>query len=302
MIPRVYPRGDDAGEALAEALNRPVCNHEGLPEDTVVAHWPDLDFFTPADERKNWTSADWAEHLNDPNWQHFTVSPQDDRRAIWHANVRLHPEDRALTGPEWSEIAHRLARTADIHSPGDGHGCRWIAVQARPGNLDLIANLIRPDDRWTRQPHRLAELLSDECRRIERDLDLIAPATGPGPAQVTRPSSVHSQLPTRSGGATAQLSRLLNGLAEENTSVLAAVRGLVEHAAHHLDDLPHAYGPATAHQLELIARRLHGIEEDLRGVAHALTSPPAAHSHTAASSPRIPPSAAPTPSGRTPLR
>lgn len=289
MISRVHIRGIDATEALAEALDRPVSDQEGLTEYTVVAHWPGLDQYTLDDEQKIWTSLDWAEHLNDPHWQcPFAASPQDDRRAIWHADMRLHPGDRTLTGPEWSEIAHRLARTAGVHTPGDEHGCRWIAVQAQTGRLDLIANLIRSDNTWTRQPHRLVEVLSDECRRIEQDLDLIAPRTGPDPAQAARfaarSTAVHSEHPAGSVEAAAQLSQLLGRLADENAGPLATVRGLVEHAAHRLDGLPYAYGPEAGHQLEWIARRLHGLQQNLDAVAAALTT-----------ATRTPPPAAPAP-------
>ncbi|WP_307169458.1 hypothetical protein [Streptomyces sp. B3I7] len=70
--------------------------------------------------------------------------------------------------------------------------------------------------------------------------------------------------------ATTHLAGLLRQLADENTGPLATVRGLVEHAAHRLDRLPHAYGPDAGHQLELIARRLHGIQQDLDATAAAL--------------------------------
>ena len=48
------------------------------------------------------------------------------------------------------------------------------------------------------------------------------------------------------------------------------MRGLIEHAAHRLEGLPDAYGPRSAHQLELIARRLYGIQQSLESVADAL--------------------------------
>lgn len=287
MIPRIHNRAVSPSEPLAEALGRPVSDQEGLTEYTVVAHWPGLDSYTPDDdEQKTWTSAEWAAHLDDPTWQHpLAASVQDDRPAIWHADVRLHPRDRTLTGPEWSEIAHRLARTAGIHTPDD-HGCRWIAVQSQPGRLDLLANLIRPNDTWTRQPHRLGQLLMDECRRIEADLGLIPPRPGPNPAQAAarfaarRTATDNEPLEKSTADAATQLARLLRQLADENTGPLSTVRGMVEHAAYRLDRLPHAYGPAAGHQLKLIARRLHGIQQDLDATAASLptatqTPPPA---------------------------
>ncbi|MFE9407436.1 hypothetical protein ACFYN0_01330 [Streptomyces sp. NPDC006704] len=278
MIIRIHPRDTLPSEPLAEALGRPVSEKEGLTEHTVVAHWPGLDYYTLDDEQKIWTSAEWAEHLDDPNRHHpFAVSPQDDRRAIWHADVRLHPSDRDLTGAEWSEIAHRIARIAGINRPGDENGCRWIAVQAQPGRLDLLANLIRSDGTWAAQPHRFLPLLSDESRRIEAELDLVSPRLGPDSVQAVQAARFAARHVAAGGApsaksieATAQLALLLRQLAAERTGPLAAVRGLVEHAAHRLDDLPHAYGPAAGHQLELVARRLHRLQEDLDRAAASL--------------------------------
>ncbi|AVH55684.1 MULTISPECIES: hypothetical protein [Streptomyces] len=280
MIIRIHPRDISPNEPLTEALGRPVSDQEGLTDQTVVAHWPGLDYYTLDDEQKTWTSAEWAEHLDDPNWQHpFVASPQNDRRAIWHADVLLHPDDRDLTGSEWAEIAHRIARVAGIQRPGGENGCRWIAVQAQPGRLDLLANLIRPDDTWTAQHHQLPALLATESRRIEAELNLRSPqGGGPDPEQrarfAQRSTASANDASPGAADATTQLAGLLRQLSDENTGPLATVRGLVEHTAHRLDHLPHAYGPAAAHQLELIARRLHSIQQDLDATAAALPATP----------------------------
>ncbi|MEU7401331.1 hypothetical protein [Streptomyces sp. NPDC044948] len=276
MIIRVNPRDLSPNAPLAETLGRPVSGQEGLTDHTVVAHWPGLDYYTPFDEQQIWTSVEWAEHLDDPTWEHpFTASPHGDRRTIWHADVRLAPDDRDLTGPEWSEIAHRIARTAGIQRPGDDQGCRWIAVQAQPGRLDLLANLIRPDGTWTAQPHRLLALLAAESRHIETELDLISPRTGgPDPDSAARFARRATPQANVADAAT-QLAGLLGQLADENTGPLSTVRGLVEHAAHRLGRLPHAHAQGNGHQLELIARRLHGIQQDLDATVAALPTAPA---------------------------
>ncbi|MDF3292407.1 hypothetical protein [Streptomyces silvisoli] len=267
MIARIHRRNPDAVEALAEALDRPVSYQESLTAYTVVAHWPGPDVYS----------------LNAPSRQHPSpFSPQDDGHAIWHADVRLHPGDRDLNRAEWSEIAHRLARTAGIHRPGDGSGCRWIAVQAQPGRLDLMANLIRADGTWQQQPHKLdlVKAMTSECRRIEADFALTPPHHNPVaqiPAQPVPAHTRDSGEPTAHSteqlvGTTAQLAELLHQLADEATGPVATVRGLVEHAAYRLNRLPRAYGPASGHQLELIARRLHGMQQDLEATAAALHS------------------------------
>ncbi|CBG70403.1 MULTISPECIES: hypothetical protein [Streptomyces] len=267
MIPHLNERTHTPHDPLAEALGRPISPNEGLPEYTVVAHWPGLDYFAPDDEQRTWTSVQWAEHLEDPYLEHpFAVSPDDDRRPILRIDVRLHSDDRELTGPEWAEIAHRLARVAGIEIPGKEDGCRWIAVQARSGRIDVIANLIHLDGAWHAPPADILRRLADEARRIEQDFHLIPLRSGPTarPAIRTAPT------------ASAQLASVLTQLADEQVGPLATVRGLVEHTAHRITRQPGAVGTDTAHRLELIARRLHAIQQDLDSAAARLVQPRAA--------------------------
>lgn len=263
MIPRLHERAHSPRDPLAEALGRPVSPDEGLTEYTVVAHWPGLDCYTLDDEQKIWTSVEWAEHLEDPYLEHpFAASPQEDRHAVFHLSVRLHPDDRVLTGPEWAEVAHRLARTAGIEVPGDERGCRWIAVQAQPGRLDLLANLIRLDGTWATQRGDALRRLSEESRRIEQDLRLTPVPTA------SRPQTAARLVPV----ASTQLAVLLTQLADERSGPLATVRGLVEHTAHRIARQPGASGAGTAHRLELIARRLHSVQQELDTAAAHLSA------------------------------
>ncbi|WP_435124595.1 relaxase/mobilization nuclease [Actinacidiphila sp. bgisy144] len=270
MIPRLYPPGARADERVTEVLTRPPSNTQLLTACTVVAHWSDLAFFVEPDELRTWTADQWAEHLDEPTWQQpFIMDPDRERCVIWHAGVRLHPDDRALTGPEWAEIAHRLARAAGIEVPGDDRGCRWVAFQSQLGHLDLLANLIRQDDRWNRLPPRIGRLLQAECRHIERDFDLIAPAT--------------TRFRTGSIADTMQIGQLLTWLADESTSPVASARVLIEHAAHRLESSAHASDAALGHQLDLLARRLHKIQHDVAATAAVL--PTAARTLTVTTAP-----------------
>ncbi|MFC9502739.1 relaxase/mobilization nuclease [Streptomyces sp. NPDC057002] len=265
MIPRLYERTHTPHDPLEEALGRPVSPHEGLTLYTVVAHRPGLDRFALDEEQKTWTSLQWAKHLEDPYAERpFATGPDGDRRAILHLDIRLHPDDRVLTGPEWAEVAHRLARAAGIEVPGKEHGCRWIAVQAQHGRLDLIANLIHSDGAWHAPPTDILRRLSDEARRRTSTWSPYAPDPLRGMPSARhrrhRPSSRASSLssPTSRPGP------------------LATVRGLVEHTAHRIARQPGAVGNDTAHRLELIARRLHTIQQDLDTTAARLLQPPAA--------------------------
>ncbi|MER6500149.1 relaxase/mobilization nuclease [Streptomyces sp. NPDC001455] len=261
MTPRLNKPTHAPRDPLAEALGRPVSPDEGLTEHTVVAYWPGLNHYTVGDEQKVWRSAQWAEHLEGPYLEHaFTACPNDDRRAILHLDVRLHPDDRELTGPEWAETAHRLARAVGVEAPGEENGCRWIAVQAQPQRIDLIANLIRRDGNWHIPPADALRRLSEESRRIEQDLRLIPVRNAPGPQAATRP------VPT----ASAQLATALTQLTDEQAGPLATVRGLVEHTADRIARQSGAADADTAHHLELIAHRLHAIQQDLDTTAARL--------------------------------
>ncbi|WP_432012629.1 relaxase/mobilization nuclease [Streptomyces cucumeris] len=210
----------------------------------------------------------------------FAASPDDDRRAILHLDVRLHPDDRNLTGPEWAEVAHRLARAAGIEIPGKESGCQWIAVQAQPGRLDLIANLIHLDGAWHAPPVNTVRRVAHEARRIEQDLHLIPVRSEP----LSRPAFRAALT------ASAQLATILTQLSDEQAGPLAAVRGLVEHTSHWIARQPGAASTDMAHRLELIARRLHAVQQDLDTTATRLVQPraapaPAAVGHNAHRSP-----------------
>ncbi|MFB7011577.1 MULTISPECIES: relaxase/mobilization nuclease [unclassified Streptomyces] len=280
MIPRLHQRTHTPHDPLAEALGRPVSPDEGLTEYTVVAYWPGLDNYTLDDEQKIWTSAQWAEHLEDPYMEHpFAASPDDDRHAIFHLDIRLHPDDRELTGPEWAEAAHRLARATGIEVPGDERGCRWIAVQAQPGRLDLIANLIRLNGSWHTQPADVPRRLSDEARRIEQDLRLT-------PVRTAQPRAACPVLT-----ASAQLATILSQLADEQAGPLTTVRELVEHTTQEIARQPGAADAAMMLRLELIVRRLRSVQQDLDTTAAQLR---------AAAPPRV--AAAPPAAQRSPHR
>ncbi|AKH83920.1 relaxase/mobilization nuclease [Streptomyces sp. CNQ-509] len=274
MIPRVHQRTHTAIEPFTQALGRPVSPEDGLNEHTVVAYWPGLDDSTHDDEQRTWTSAQWAEHLEDPYADHpYAASRYGDRHAIFHFEITLAREDRTLTGPEWAEVAHRFARAAGIEIPGSPQAreCRWVALQARPGRLDLIANLIRHGGAWYNPPADTERRLADEARRIEADLRLIPVYDTPRTRAGNRP------VPT----AQKQLAAVLTQLADEQSGPLAAVRGLVEHTAQRITRQPTAAGTGTAHRLELIARRIHALQLDLDATAHDMTQSAAATTPTA---------------------
>lgn len=274
MIPYICEAEFFPSVALSAALGRPIAEQDVLG-DLVVASAP-LDASVAAGGPKEWMFADWEEYLFAPQSLHPHVAgPNANAPEIFHMAVRLHPADRELRPPEWAEIAQRLTRAAGLAPAGDEQACRWVALQARPGRLDVIANLIREDGAWARQPYPLARTLRQECQRIEADLGLVPaqlhggrPLTAHSPAQrPALPRTVADQSPS---AVATQLATLVCQLADETHGPIASVRGLVEQTSHRLEELPHTYGPEAARRLEWIARRLYGIQQDLEATAQVL--------------------------------
>ncbi|MFC8708870.1 MULTISPECIES: hypothetical protein [unclassified Streptomyces] len=134
-----------------------------------------------------------------------------------------------------------------------------------PGDTQVHADLVRERSLTAAAAGSNPRWLSDEARRIEQDLRL-DPALKPR-SEAT--SSVQGTGPA----ASAPLADVLVRLADEQHGPLAAVRGLVEHSAHWTARRPGAASADTAHRLELIARRLHAVQQDLDATAARLVQP-----------------------------
>ncbi|WP_314245657.1 MULTISPECIES: relaxase/mobilization nuclease [unclassified Streptomyces] len=271
MIIAIHSRDVTAEDALAEALGREISLNEGLttePGGTVVAHSNRLDHYN--DEDETWSSTTWADHLAGPSLEHPLASgPDGDRRAILHVTAHMHPLDRELNHAEWSEIGYRIARVAGIAPPGDDQACQWIAVQAQPGRLDVIANLIRLDGTWSAQPRRLLQTLVAEARSLEADLLLHSSHRQDSPRRDRAPGLEHVASP-RVPTATGPLAGILRQLAAEQSGPISTVRQLVEEVGRQAATLPGDQTEAAARDLFWTARRLYGLQEQLGEIASRL--------------------------------
>ncbi|WP_053800724.1 hypothetical protein [Streptomyces rimosus] len=323
MIPRLHTRKPCAAPLLHAVLG-PQADASVAPA-RIVAGWPRLVRRVPEEEHQQPSAELWAGLLDAPATEGAAPAPPNsDHRPIWHLSVRLHPEDRTLTPGEWSEIAHRYARAAGLARPGDAHTCRWVAVQTRPGRLDLIASLIRQDGQWVTLPHQLHQRLAQEARRVEDDLGLIplratpaittpgrhrqrsalTPTDGPAPSDASGPDPAPQRLETSPElaalvaeyGLTTdlqQLARRITNLVDEQHGMLAPVRRCVEHTAHQAEGHPDAWLREAGHRLEWAARRLHALQQDLEAATGVLATGASPDSGTPA---RPGPSATPPPS------
>ncbi|MEV0446070.1 hypothetical protein AB0I84_29335 [Streptomyces spectabilis] len=270
MIIHVNPLSASAREPLSDILSAALSpTGESQAGDTVVAHWLRSKRYP---QSENWSAAQWAHHLDDPSWAyppaHASVP------AIWHAVV--HRPGDGLTSPlsprEWDEVTHRLVHAARLDQSDSGHECRWVALRPQPDRLDLLVSLVRGDGSRAQEQDVLRGLTA-ECQRIESELRHSGKSNPAdvGEQQVPSARLTEPASSRPSQHEAARLDVVADRLLDETFERLASMRQLAEDAAYLLSDLPYAYGPEAGHRLEWIARRLHGIQQDLAATAADLS-------------------------------
>ncbi|MEC3997148.1 hypothetical protein VSR01_28065 [Actinacidiphila sp. DG2A-62] len=285
MIYNLQPRTVSAATLLspAAAPSGTPSNGPAPLDGRVIDHWPALWYQCPGGEHWSWSAARWAQFLDEPLATHPSATAPDgkDRAAVFHLQAQLHPADRPLTDDQWALAAHELAYAAGI-ADAHGHGpYRWVAVRTGPRQLHLCANLIHDTDgTWLPRPRQVRSRLTAAVQRIEDRLDLVAsrPGTRRPPGQAPRAPLP----PNEPAGPDAQgrdvhrlhsLTKLLSRAVDERSGDLPRLRRLVENMAFTTTTrtgLPPRYTHDITQRLEWIARRLHGIQEDIQAVSGSL--------------------------------
>ncbi|WP_282697866.1 mobilization protein [Streptomyces sp. CC208A] len=124
----------------------------------------------------------------------------DDQRAkphVWHLSVRNGPTDRILTDEEWGDVARRMVAAAGIDDPGQGAGCRWVAVRHADDHIHILATLAR-EDGYRPDLDRDAVRVQAEARLLEQELGLRRLKPGDGTA-AQRPTSAERHKAERQG-------------------------------------------------------------------------------------------------------
>lgn len=178
-------------------------------------------------------------------------------RHVWHCAVRIAHEDRALTDPEWADIAHRLTDAAGIAPAGDPRACRWIAVRhdgAESHHIHLVATLARQDGRLP-GIHNDALRLRHACRSIENRLRLRttgAPdrTSTPQATRAERERAIRAERPEPSRRSLARVARRCAATAESEAGYFAALTasGVLVHR-HHTDSVLDGYALSWPHDL-----------------------------------------------------
>ncbi len=165
-----------------------------------------------------------------PSWvRHYRYDAAQDavvlrRGHVWHCPVRLHPDDPVLSDEQWADIASRLMRATGIHQAG----CRWIAVRHADDHIHLVATLMSERTGRPFSPRWDYPKLRAECRRLERELGLVATAAADKTAGIepTRQEKAKAARAGRAVTAREELRRVVAGCAAAATGPEEFLRAL----------------------------------------------------------------------------
>jgi hypothetical protein len=81
--------------------------------------------------------------------QPVRAAPRAPRTPVWHASMRLAPEDRhrVFSDATWGHLAQQLLAGAGLVRSGDLAGIRWVAVRHNDDHVHVVATLVREDGR-----------------------------------------------------------------------------------------------------------------------------------------------------------
>ncbi|MEU2900995.1 relaxase/mobilization nuclease domain-containing protein [Streptomyces sp. NPDC001273] len=174
MIPSIHRQGSSTLGLLHYLYGKGT--HEEHVDPHLVASF---DHLAPDPGRDpSATKKDLAHLLDQP--LHLLDPDQRPEQHVWHCSVRAAPNDPTLTDDQWADIARRIVAATGI-DPGDGAGCRWVAVRHADDHIHIIATLVREDGRRP-DHHRSGKRAQAEARLIEADYDLHRVAPGDGTA------------------------------------------------------------------------------------------------------------------------
>jgi hypothetical protein len=258
---------------------------------TLLTAWPALGTLTSPGDFQDWTTAQWADFLDAPLSEHPSATgAEGDRRAVFHLHLALGHDESLLDTDQWTYAAHTVLSSLGLSRHDGNSNHRWVALRTTPRHLHLIANLIAEDGTWAALPEPLLLHMRDQVRNLVDTFN-----------QRKAPDSAGSGTPTAALPTQHSLLDQIGWITDEACGPLAEVGRQIEQAAKSAAASPELHRADADGHLERIARRLHGIREDLRDITFVHFSTPAAPRHPL-SGQSTPPPAAPATSNPPTLR
>ncbi|MGC4903935.1 relaxase [Micromonospora echinospora] len=156
MITRVHRRGSRVGGLLRYLWGPGKAEEHTDPH--LVAAWdgagllPDLGPKVTASGRRDFRVL--TALLEQP----VRAGYRPPNKFVWHASMRLAPEDRhrTISDSTWAGMAVQMLTEVGIATTATDPGLRWIAMRHADDHVHIVATLVREDGRtnWMRNDYR----------------------------------------------------------------------------------------------------------------------------------------------------
>ncbi|MEU4472403.1 relaxase [Micromonospora sp. NPDC023888] len=193
MITRVHRRGSRVGGLLRYLWGPGKAEEHVNPH--LVAAWEGAGALTTLEPEVTASGRRDCRALTAMLEQPVRAGYRPPIKFVWHASMRLAPEDRHRTVSDttWANMAVQMLTEVGVATTAADPGLRWIAMRHADDHVHIVATLVREDGRtnWLRNDYpRCVEATYNVARRynLRRRVppaDRTAPSR-PHPAEVSK--------------------------------------------------------------------------------------------------------------------
>lgn len=155
MITRVHRRGSRVGGLLRYLWGPGKAEEHVNPR--LVAAWDGAGTLTDLEPKVTADGKRDVRALTALLEQPVRAGYRRPNKFVWHASMRLAPEDRrrTLSDSTWASMAEQMLTEVGIATTATDPGLRWIAVRHADDHVHIVASLVREDGRtnWMRNDY-----------------------------------------------------------------------------------------------------------------------------------------------------
>ncbi|MFF0659458.1 relaxase [Micromonospora tulbaghiae] len=155
MITRVHRRGSRVGGLLRYLWGPGKAEEHTNPR--LVAAWDGAGSLTDLEPKVVTTGKRDFRALTALLEQPVRAGYRPPKKFVWHASMRLAPEDRhrTISDSTWANMAVQMLTEVGIATAGTDAGLRWIAMRHADDHVHIVATLVREDGRtnWVRNDY-----------------------------------------------------------------------------------------------------------------------------------------------------
>ncbi|MEU8164908.1 relaxase [Micromonospora sp. NPDC049004] len=168
MITRVHRRGSRVGGLLRYLWGPGKAEEHVNPH--LVAAWDGAGPLTDFEPQLATSGKRDVRRLTALLEQPVRAGYRPPTKFVWHASMRLAPEDRhrSVSDTTWANMALQMLTEVGVATTATDPGLRWIAMRHADDHVHIVATLVREDGRtnWMRNDYpRCVEATYNVARR-----------------------------------------------------------------------------------------------------------------------------------------